>query len=114
MRTTSKGRVSSTISYRDDLLERIRRSPDLGAGYLNAALAEAPKVFLIALKDVVDAQGGVSRLAKKTGMHRVSLHSLLSAKGNPRLDNLNRILDALNIRLTMAPKIESRKRKKAG
>jgi probable addiction module antidote protein len=75
-------------------------------------LEEAPDVFLIALKDVVDAQGGVTKLAKKTGMHRVSLHTLLSAKGNPRLDNLTRILAALGIRLTMTSVVERKRRKK--
>ncbi|MFI5400085.1 MAG: DNA-binding protein [SAR324 cluster bacterium] len=96
------------------MVRRLRKDPKLGPGYLSGAWQEGPEAFLVALKDVVDAQGGVTRLAKKTGLHRVSLHTLLSAKGNPRLNNLSRILNALNVRLTLAPKAAPRRKKKAG
>jgi probable addiction module antidote protein len=119
VRTSAKGWVSPTVSYRDELLQWLRIQPERRAGYLNAAWMEGPETFLVALKNVVDAQGGVTRLAKKTGLHRVSLHTLLSAKGNPRLDNLSRILSALKIRATFGPqaaarRAEPRRKKKAG
>jgi probable addiction module antidote protein len=113
MPTTTKEPFPPVVSYRNDLLERIRQSSDWGAGYLSAALQEGDDVFLVALKDVVDARGGVSTLAKNTGLHRVSLHRLLSGKGNPRLQNLSKILAALNIQLALAPKAPAKRRAKA-
>lgn len=119
MRNTSKARTKMGVPFRDYLVRRLRKEPALAKGYLSDAWDEGPETFLVALRDVVDAQGGVMRLAKKTGMHRVSLHTLLSAEGNPRLDNLSRILEALNVRVAFASKAESRKaeprrKKKAG
>jgi len=114
MRTTSKEKFSPAVSYRTDLLDRIRRSPNQGLAYLQAAWEDGYDVFLVALKDVVDARGGISRLARQTGLHRVSLHGALSKAGNPRLANLSKILDALGIRLTVARKGAPKRRKKAG
>jgi probable addiction module antidote protein len=114
MRTTSNSTRKLTVSYRDELIKWIKLDPKKGAGYLNAAWEEGPDAFLVALKDVVDAKGGITKLAKKTGMHRVSLHGVLSKAGNPRLQNLSRILDALNMRFTLAPKTVAKRRAKAG
>jgi probable addiction module antidote protein len=113
MRTTRKEKFAPSVSYRDDLLKRLRKSQALCAAYLNAALEDEDKVFLLALRDVVDAKGGITKLSRKTGLHRVSLHGLLSGKGNPRLDNLSKILGALNIRLVVSPKSETARHRKA-
>jgi probable addiction module antidote protein len=119
MPNTSKGKAKTGVPFRDYLVRRLRKDPDLAHGYLRDAWDDEPETFLVALRDVVDAQGGVTRLAKKTGLHRVSLHTLLSAKGNPRLDTLSRILSALKIRATFGPqaaarRAEPRRKKKAG
>ena len=114
MPTTSKGKAKLGAPFRDYMVRRLRKDPKLAPGYLSGTWDEGVGPFLVALKDVVDAQGGVTRLARKTGLHRVSLHTLLSARGNPRLDNLSRILSALNVRLTVAPKAAPRRKKKAG
>ena len=114
MPNTGKRRSKLTRSYREYLLERLKASRERRVGYLAEAIKEEPEVFLIALRDVVDALGGVTWLSRKTGMHRVSLHSLLSARGNPRLESLTRILEALGVQLAMQPLEERRSRKKAG
>ena len=41
--------------------------------------------FLIALKDVVEAGGGMGNLAGRVGLKRPSLYKILSKKGNPTL-----------------------------
>jgi len=105
---------SLTVSYREDMIAWLKQVPDGGLGYLTAAWEDSPDTFLIALKDVVDPRGGVTKLAKKTGLHRVSLHTMLSKAGNPRLDNLGKILAALNIRLTLAPIPPAKRCAKAG
>jgi probable addiction module antidote protein len=101
-----------TEDYREYLLERLRKSSDGGAGYLSAALEEGAGAFLVAIRDVVDARLSVSRLASKTGLHRVSLHTALSKRGNPRMDSLERVLGALNLRLAVVP-VEKRRKAKA-
>ena len=91
-----------TKDYQEDLHERLQ-DEDYAAAYLNAALAdEDPKVFLIALKDVTDARGkGVAQLAKKTHLNRESLYRTMSERGNPRLNNLCLILEALGLHLSI-------------
>ena len=93
-----------TKDYREGLLERLQ-DQDYAAAYLNAALMdEDPKAFLIALKDIADARGeGVTELAKKTHLNRESLYRTLSSKGNPRLNNLCLILEALGLHLSVTP-----------
>lgn len=46
---------------------------------------------------------GVSTLADEIGMTRQGLQKALSAKGNPRLDNINAILQALGYQLMPQP-----------
>src|SRR2546422_859682 len=75
-------------SYRDDLIKRLR-DPEYAAEYLAQVLAEDdPNAFLIALKDVVEARGGVGVLATRVGIKRPSLYKILSKKGNPTLATL--------------------------
>lgn len=59
------------------------------------------KAFLLALKDVAEAQGGIGWLAKETDLNREHLYYLLSGKGNPRLDTLSLILKAFGLQLNI-------------
>jgi probable addiction module antidote protein len=89
-------------NYRDDLLKRLR-DPEYAAEYLAQVLAEADSAaFLIALKDVVEARGGVGELAGRVGLKRPSLYRILSKKGNPTLATLQEILKPLNLRVSIA------------
>jgi len=107
---------STAIDYREWLLDQLRKDPEQAFQYLNAAFEdEELPVFLIALKDVIDAGAGIRGLSKATGLHRVSLHKMLSAKGNPTLTSLHAILGALGLRLRIEKKPEARARRvKAG
>ena len=68
-------------NYKEHLFKRLQ-NPKTAAAYLNAALEnEDPKVFLIALKDIAEAYGGISKLAKETGLNRESLYRTLSPRG---------------------------------
>jgi probable addiction module antidote protein len=64
---------------------------------------EGPDLFLQGLRDVVDAQGGMARTARKAGLNRESLYRQLSKRGNPRLQRLNAVLRALGLKLGFAP-----------
>jgi probable addiction module antidote protein len=71
--------------------------------YLNAALEERdPRVFLIALRNVTHAQGGIAEVASRSGLNRESLYRALSEKGNPSVQTLASVLGALGARLGVA------------
>lgn len=92
-----------TKRYEDDFYEELLE-PDFAAGYLSECFQLGIDEFLLGLKDVVDAHGGVGNLSKSTELNRENLYTLLSEKGNPRLSSLNSILDALGIKLQFIPK----------
>ena len=86
-------------SYRDDLLKSLT-DPDEAKEYLNAALEdENPEVFLLALRDIVDANTSMSQLAQATNRNRESLYKTLSEKGNPQLSSIRSILRNLGFKL---------------
>ncbi len=90
--------MKRTRDYKEYLLESLK-DPKERAAYLNAALEEDSEVFFLALKDVADACGGVSKLAKESSLNRESLYKTLSVRGNPRFDSLLAMLHALGLEI---------------
>lgn len=88
-----------SINYQAYLIASLK-DPEEAAGYLNAALEGGnTSVFLLALQNVVQAQGGVAKIAKKTHKSRTSLYKTLSEKGNPYLETTNDILAVMGMHL---------------
>ena len=58
--------------------------------------------FLVALRNVAEAHGGIGNLAKKTGMGRESLYKTLSEKGNPKWHTLVSLVIALGLNLRLS------------
>jgi probable addiction module antidote protein len=93
--------MSKSKSYHEDLIESLQ-NPREAEAYLNAALEEEdPELFLLALRNVTEAQGGVAQLAEKTKLNRESLYKMLSERGNPELRSLEALLHALGFRLAV-------------
>ena len=89
------------ISYKDDLLQALK-DPEYAAAYLAQALESGDQeVFLLALKDLVDAGGGASVVARRARVRRESLRKALSNRGNPRLATLQGILKSLGLRMAV-------------
>lgn len=87
--------------YQPQLIESLR-NPREAEEYLNVALEEDdPELFLLALRNVTEAQGGVARLAEKTKLNRESLYKMLSERGNPEFKSLDVLLHALGFRLAV-------------
>lgn len=81
------------------------RDPELCVAYLNAALAEGDQAtFMLALRNVAKARGGVAAMARETGMNRVALSRALSEHGNPELRSLRKILEASGLEFKVVPK----------
>lgn len=93
--------MNKSESYHEDLIESLR-DPREAEAYLNAALEEEdPELFLLALRNVAEAQGGVAQLAEKAKLNRESLYKMLSERGNPELRSLDALLHALGFRLAV-------------
>lgn len=91
-------------TYKEDLLNRLR-DPSYAEGYLNATLEDEDRsVFLLALRDVVEAQGGMTKLARSSKITREHLYSMLSSDGNPGLETLKNLLDAVGLKLAIEAK----------
>jgi probable addiction module antidote protein len=94
-----------TIDYKEDFLMKDLQNLDRAADYLTAAIEEGEEVFLLAVRDVVEAQGGIGALAKATSLNRENLYDMLSKEGNPRLSSIMPVLDKLGFELKFTPKI---------
>jgi probable addiction module antidote protein len=104
--------MSKLRKFKDALLEDLK-DPQYAQTYLSVALEEYEKdkdvsSFLTALRDVVEANGGITKLAKKTHLNRQSLYKSLSAEGDPKLNTVETILNGLGYRLSVVPFEEHR------
>jgi len=101
------GAMTRARDYRDSAREALK-DPKEAEAYLNASLDENDlNHFLLALRNVAEAHGGVSRFAKRAKLNRESLYRMLSRKGNPQLDSLTRLLDVMGFRLAVGLKISA-------
>ena len=90
--------------YRKDLIEDLK-NPEEASAYLNAALEAGDKnAFLFALRNVLEAHGGMTRISRHTKINRVSLYKMLSENGNPAFENILRLLQTAGVRLQVLPK----------
>jgi probable addiction module antidote protein len=93
--------AGNTESYRDALLESLR-DPDEAAHYLTACLEDGDAgVFLLALRDVAEAHGGIRTVSRSAQLNRESLYRALSKSGNPSLERLSAVLNACGLRLAV-------------
>jgi len=71
--------------------------------YLSAILADGDTDELLdALGEVARARG-MSKLAEESGLGRESLYKALAKGAHPRFDTINRVLNALGVRLQAVP-----------
>ncbi len=88
-----------TGNYAEWLIHSLKNKKE-AAAYLQVALEEYQKdgdleAFLLALRYVAEAQGGIGKLAKKTHLNRESLYKTLSSNGNPKLQTIGLLLKGL-------------------
>lgn len=89
----------SGSNYKKSLVKKLD-DLEQTAEYLTACYEEGPKVFLVGLRDVVEAQGGIARTSELSKLNRENLYHLFSQTGNPRLTSLNSVLTALGLKAT--------------
>jgi probable addiction module antidote protein len=91
--------------YQEQLIEDLK-DHDEAVSYLNAAWEESldgdpesQQLFLLALRNVAEAQGGLGKLAKRSHIRREQLYRIFSPRGNPGLKIVRTLLIALGISL---------------
>jgi probable addiction module antidote protein len=99
--------LEKTGSFHDYLAQQLQ-DPDHAAVYLQVALDEYQQdgnteAFMLALRSVAQANGGIGILAKKADLSRQNLYHTLSSKGNPSLKKLGSILTGLGFHLSISP-----------
>ncbi|MDD5271840.1 MAG: transcriptional regulator [Methylovulum sp.] len=79
--------------------ERVQQDPAFARALLTEAMSllvnNEPETARLVLRDIVNATLGFERLAVQLAKPSKSLHRMLSAKGNPTMDNLTAIVDIL-------------------
>ncbi len=91
-----------------EYLVEVLADRDEAIGHLEAILEDYqtfgnPAVVLDALQTVVEAQGGVSKIAKRTDMDPQLLSKVLSNENTPLIDALGIVLKALGYQLSIKP-----------
>jgi probable addiction module antidote protein len=99
-----------SIKWEDSVFVTRLVDPVEAAGFLNEVMKDGDRdLFLMALRDIATAHGGISALAKKTKLSRPSLHRMLARNGNPELASLEKLLSAFGLRLSVDPKEKKRR-----
>ncbi len=102
-KSVRKKAVAPAVDYESLLLARLK-DPAEAAAYVEAAIDEGDQpALMMALRRVAQAQGGISKLARKSKLTREATYRMLSASGNPELSSLTAILDAAGLRLSVKP-----------
>ena len=97
--------MSNYRRFKDFHTEQLRDSEDAKI-YLSVALGDYEKdedigAFLLAVRDVAEAQGGTSKLADRVSLTREGLYKTLSENGNPQLNRMGTILRRLGFRFSI-------------
>jgi probable addiction module antidote protein len=93
----------ASVSHEAWLLNHLK-NPAEAAAYIEAAIEEGDQpALMMALRHVAMAQGGISKIARKSKLTREATYRMLSASGNPELRSLTAILGAAGLRLSVRP-----------
>lgn len=98
----NKVELARSNQHSDHLNERLK-DLSYAVDYLNASLESGRQdEFLLALRNVVRAQGGFELTAEGAEMGRTALYRMLSEDGNPRCDSLLALFGQLGLRMTLS------------
>lgn len=97
--------VRKMIDYREELINSLE-NPKEALAYLNAALHDDdPRLILIAIRNVYEAQGGDMSLlreeAKSTNEN--NFYRKLSIRGAPKLASIRSVLENMGLELQIKP-----------
>ena len=103
--------MSLTRDYSETINSRIQSDPAFAQALLDEAVSlflnGEPETARLILRDLINATIGFEELAIATSKPSKSLHHMLSAKGNPTMENLTLIFDILRKILKVDIKVYS-------
>ena len=103
--------MALTRDFKETINKRAQNDPEFASALLDEAVAlflnGEPEVARLVLRDLVNATIGFEKLANETSKPSKSLHRMLSAKGNPTMDNLNSIFNVLRENLQVNIKVHA-------
>ena len=93
-----------SISYYEELIKTLK-DPLEAAPYIEVVLEEGdPKMLRKALKNIIEAQGGVDKLLERVKQCYEKLVQMLEEKGEVDFYCLSALLDALGLQLAVTVK----------
>ncbi|MDS3861937.1 transcriptional regulator [Thermosynechococcaceae cyanobacterium BACA0444] len=103
--------MTLTRDFKETVNSRVQRDPAFATALLDEAISlflnGEPETARLILRELVNATVGFEELAIETSKPSKSLHRMLSAKGNPTMDNLTSILNVLRQRLQVDIKVQA-------
>ncbi|BBJ64272.1 addiction module antidote protein [Enterobacter asburiae] len=102
--SATERKYSSSVSHHDAVVKMLRENPSYAQRYLQTALEESYEdqgipAYLIALRQVIEARGGIGEISAKAGLSRQQLYRTLSDNGNPTLTTLMKVTRAAGVKL---------------
>ena len=94
-----------TDNYDEWLITSLKKKKE-AVVYLQVALEEYQNdgnlaAFLLALRHVAEAQGGIGQLSPKANLNRESLYKTLSKNGNPKFQTIGLLLKGLGFQFSI-------------
>lgn len=96
--------AATTLADSRSAYSLAREVLELRAELDKALTGEDAGQIMVAIAAMVQDKGGITQLARKTGLARGNLYRILSEDGNPTLSTLLEILDALDLQLKVSSK----------
>jgi probable addiction module antidote protein len=91
--------------FKDSPMAEDLREPSFAADYLQSALMGEPIEFIIALRNIAEANGGIGNLSQKSELGRESLYKTLAKNGDskPYFTTVVQILEAFGLQFMVKP-----------
>ncbi|MBK7895038.1 MAG: hypothetical protein WAS33_25750 [Candidatus Promineifilaceae bacterium] len=97
--------MAVTRDFRETIQERIQNDEEFATALLDEAISlflnGEPETARLVLRDLVNSTVGFEELAVEVNRPSKSLHRMLSARGNPTMDNLTKIFRVLQQKLNV-------------
>lgn len=93
------------MNYNEAVIEKLRNEPQYTEDYFREAIFGlddecGERDFLIAIRHIIEAKGGMRNVAQITGLSRENLYRAFSENGNPTLHTIKQIIHALGLKFS--------------
>ncbi len=103
--------MTVTRDVQETIQERIQNDTEFATALLDEAITRflnnEPETARLVLRDLVNSTIGFEALAVEINKPSKSLHRMLSARGNPTMDNLTKIFSILQQRLKVGLEVNA-------